>query len=179
MGFRKGYFLPETGAPDPLTAVVLRRVRFEEVDPLGIVWHGRYPSYLEDGRAEFGRRFGLSYSMFKREQMAAPIVQMQIDYRRPLEFDQLFEVVTTLHWCDAMKLTFEYEIRLLPESYNPDHSPKNSKLSEVGAAGSEDVIIATASTVQLITDSRGTLLLTESGFVKEFRDRWRRGEFFV
>ncbi len=157
MGFQKGYFKAEPGAPPPLRAKVRRRVRFEEVDALGIVWHGRYPSFLEDGRAEFGRIYGLSYSMFKTERIAAPIVQMQIDYRHPLEFDQEFEIETILHWCDALKLTFEYVLT-----------------ADVHQKG--NVTVATASTVQLLTDSDGTLLLTETGFIREFRGRWRRGE---
>ena len=49
------YFRPETmmngrPAPLPLTCTVPREVRFEEVDALNVVWHGRYPSYFEDAR---------------------------------------------------------------------------------------------------------------------------------
>ncbi len=159
MGFSKEYFQREPGDPAPLSAITGRRVRFEEVDALGIVWHGRYPSYLEDARAEFGRKYGLSYAMFRKERVAAPIVQMQIDYRLPLQFDDLFTIEAVLYWCDALKLNFEYLLK---------------KESE---AGSE--LVATACTVQLITDSHGRLLLTESGFVKEFRQQWRAGGLHV
>ena len=37
------------------------RVRFNETDPLGIVWHGYYITYFEDGREAFGRLHGISY----------------------------------------------------------------------------------------------------------------------
>ncbi len=30
-------------------------VRFNEADPLGIVWHGHYIRYFEDGREDFGK----------------------------------------------------------------------------------------------------------------------------
>jgi len=30
------------------------QVRFNEADPLGIVWHGHYIRYFEDGREAFG-----------------------------------------------------------------------------------------------------------------------------
>ena len=36
------------------------RVRFVETDPLGIVWHGNYIQYFEDGREAFGRHHGIS-----------------------------------------------------------------------------------------------------------------------
>ena len=37
------------------------RIRFNETDPLGIVWHGCYITYFEDGREAFGRLHGISY----------------------------------------------------------------------------------------------------------------------
>lgn len=40
--------------PPPLSAGATRLVRFNEADPLGIVWHGHYASYFEDARAAFG-----------------------------------------------------------------------------------------------------------------------------
>ena len=47
--------------PTTLTASVIIRVRFNETDPLGIVWHGNYIKYFEEGREAFGRKYGLSY----------------------------------------------------------------------------------------------------------------------
>ena len=47
---RKNYFPSVKGCPPPLGIRVERKVRFEETDPLGIVWHGRYASFFEDAR---------------------------------------------------------------------------------------------------------------------------------
>ena len=46
------------------------KIRFNETDPLGIVWHGHYITYLEDGRESFGKKYaGISKSgeIFKAE----------------------------------------------------------------------------------------------------------------
>lgn len=51
---RKAYFRPVPGAPAPLCVTTQREVRFEEVDVMRIVWHGRYASYFEDGRVAPG-----------------------------------------------------------------------------------------------------------------------------
>ena len=56
MGYQKVYFKRNPQDPAPLVVGIDRRVRFEEVDALGMVWHGRYPSYFEDGRIAFGDR---------------------------------------------------------------------------------------------------------------------------
>ena len=51
------------------------RVRFVETDPLGIVWHGNYIQYFEDGREAFGRHHGISYLNQKHFGYATPIVK--------------------------------------------------------------------------------------------------------
>ena len=146
------YFLQEPGAPRPLAVAISRRVRFEEIDPLWMVWHGRYVSYLEDGRVAFGDRYGLSYTKFRNEGLAAPIVKMHIDYKAPLHFDEVINIKTTLHWCDAMRLNFEYQI-----------------------IGQDGRLAATAYTVQLLTDMKGQVLLVPTAWIEDFRQRWRDG----
>jgi hypothetical protein len=44
--FPKKYFPRQDGEPPPLTVVLKRRVGFEEVDVLGMVWRGRYPGLV-------------------------------------------------------------------------------------------------------------------------------------
>jgi acyl-CoA thioester hydrolase len=61
-------------APQPLMAAPLRTVRFQEVDLMGVVWHGRYAEYFEDGRSAVGRAYGLDYRDFFREGIKAPVV---------------------------------------------------------------------------------------------------------
>ena len=60
------------------------RVRFNETDPLGIVWHGYYLHYFEDGREAFGRKFGISYLDIKKHGFAAPIIKTNTDHKLPL-----------------------------------------------------------------------------------------------
>ena len=48
--------LKETYKPIDLSESLIITVRFSETDPLGIVWHGNYIKYFEDGREAFGRK---------------------------------------------------------------------------------------------------------------------------
>ncbi len=150
---RKSYFPIVKDAPAPLCLTVKRRVRFEEVDSMGIVWHGCYPSYFEDGRVALGRRYGISYSDFIHEQIPVPVRQMQIDYYRPLRFDEEFEVKTILHWSDAARINFEYEI---------------------GTAQTQ--LACTGCTVQLMLDQNLEVLLSPPPFFAAFLARWKQGE---
>lgn len=150
---RKPYFRSCEGAPPPLHASVQRVVRFEEVDPLGIVWHGRYPSYLEDGRVALGGKYGLGYMDFYRQGVMAPIKQMHMDYQLPLQFAEEFTIEVLLHWSDATRLNHEFVLR-----------------NSVGQ------VVTTGYTVQLLTDPQQRVLLVPPPFYEEFRQRWRSGE---
>jgi acyl-CoA thioester hydrolase len=133
-----------------LVAQINRRVRFEEVDALGIVWHGRYPSYMEDGRMAFGEKFGFGYMDMFREKFLAPVVQMHIEYHSPLVMEENFTIIASLHWSEAARLNFQYQI--------------------VADAGR---IAATGYTVQLLLSPERELLLTRPPFVEEICARWR------
>lgn len=150
---RKDYFFSQKGAPDPLRCCVDRVVRFEEVDPLSIVWHGRYPSYFEDGRVALGEKYGLGYMDFYRHGVVAPIKQMHIDYRLPLHFGELFTIEAILHWTDATRLNHEFILR----------------------NGSGEVT-TTGYTVQLFMDQEQNILLLPPPFYEEFRQRWLSGK---
>ena len=153
MGFPKQYFTINDNDPPPLKASCSRQVRFEEVDMLRIVWHGRYVSYLDEGREAFGQRYGLSYAAFQTAWVAAPIVQMHLDYHSPLRYGEIMRIETVHHWCDALRFNFEYRI-----------------------TGPEEQLVARGYTVQLCTDLEGRMLLMEPDFVRDFRKRWQAGE---
>ncbi|MEW5910281.1 MAG: acyl-CoA thioesterase, partial [Thermodesulfobacteriota bacterium] len=92
----KPYFSASDDQIPPLRHSVTRKVRFEEVDALGIVWHGRYASYFEDARAALGDRFGIGYLDFYTKGIFAPIKKMHIDYHIPLHFTEPFSIEAIL-----------------------------------------------------------------------------------
>lgn len=147
----KPYFKAK-GGPPPLSVTCQRTARLEEVDALGIVWHGRYPSFLEDGREEMGRRFGLSYGEFKAAGAVLPIRSLTLDYLLPLRYREEFVVETTLHWHEAARLNMEYCLR---------------------NAGGQ--VTTRGCSVQMMVDLSGTLLLEAPAFYREFQRRWREG----
>lgn len=86
-------------------------VRFNEADPLGIVWHGHYLRYFEDGREAFGREHGISYLDCYHHGFAVPVVSVHCDYSSPLRYGDTVIVETTYVNTPAAKLTFDYRIR--------------------------------------------------------------------
>ena len=148
---RKPYFQPVPGSPPPLRMIVKRRVRFEEVDSMGIVWHGRYAGYFEDGRVALGHKYGISYSDFIRHRNPVPIRQINIEYIEPLFFEDDIEIEAILHWSEAARINFEYIIR---------------KEGNNACAGY---------TVQLMLDENLELLLAAPPFYFDFMEKWKKG----
>ena len=85
-------------------------VRFNEADPLGIVWHGHYVRYFEDGREAFGKEYGISYLDFYHQGLAVPVVSVHCDYKKPLRYGNTVVVETTYQPSAAAKLRFDYKI---------------------------------------------------------------------
>lgn len=86
------------------------RVSFFEADPLGIMWHGHYIKLFEHGREDFGRQFGLSYMDIYRAGYAAPIIHIQCDYKKSLQYNDTCWIETVYIPQEAAKLRFDYSV---------------------------------------------------------------------
>lgn len=148
----KPYFPQSEDQPLPLQVCVERTVRFEEVDALGIVWHGRYASYFEDARIALGEKYGIGYMDFYAHGVVAPIKIMHFDYHLPLRFQEKMTIEGILHWSDAARMNFEFTIR-----------NRNGELATTGY------------TVQLMLDRNENILMKPPPFYEEFCKKWKAG----
>ena len=111
-------------------------VRFNEADPLGIVWHGHYVRYFEDGREAFGNKYGIGYLDFYKKAFVVPIVSIQCDFKKSLRYGDKVIVETNFIPCDAAKIKFSYRLF-------------NAKTNE---------LVATGSSVQVFLDAKNSML---------------------
>jgi acyl-CoA thioester hydrolase len=139
--------------PGPLQATAFRAVRFQEVDPMGVAWHGRYPEYLEDGRCAVAKAYGLDYEDFFREGLKAPVVRLEVEYRQPLLMGQKFRIETSLLWTEAVRLNHHYVLR----------------------RESDGRVVTEARTVQLLLDFDDKLLLLWPPYFQKLREKWKNG----
>lgn len=123
------------------------RVRFTETDPLGIVWHGNYIQYFEDGREAFGREHGISYLDQKAAGYTSPIVKSSCEHKLPLRYGDVATIKTMFVNSAAAKMIFRYKI------YNPDGK-----------------LVCTGETIQVFLDGDGNLSLT----TPEFFGKWKQ-----
>lgn len=126
-------------------------VRFNEADPLGIVWHGHYIRYFEDGREAFGKKFNIAYLDFYREGYAVPVVSVQCDYKKPLRYGERVIVETTYVNTPAAKLKFNYRM------FEADTKE----------------LVATGSSVQVFVEAKSfQLQLTLPAFFEAWKKHW-------
>lgn len=85
-------------------------VKFSEADPLGIVWHGHFIRYFEDGREAFGEAYGIKYLDFYRKDIVVPVINIECNYKRILRYGHKIRLKTTYKDTPAAKLLFEYAI---------------------------------------------------------------------
>lgn len=125
------------------------RVRFQEVDALGMVWHGHYLTYCEEGRNAFGRARGFAYRDLLANGYVAPLVHVELDYLKPARFDQRLRVTTRLHATAGARIDFTYVI-----------------------ADEHGEPLARARSVQAFTDLQGNLVLVRPAFFEALLRAW-------
>jgi acyl-CoA thioester hydrolase len=124
------------------------RVRFNETDPLGIVWHGHYITYFEDGREAFGREYGISYLDIQANGYTAPIVKSSCEHKLSLRYGDVARIETTIVDLPAAKMIFRYTI----------FDAKNE-------------IACTGETIQVFLDNEGNLMITNPPFYENWKKK--------
>ena len=87
------------------------RVRYSEVDQMGVVYHANYLPYFEIGRVEWLRNQGISYKSMEERGVALPIVSLTLNYRKSARYDDILTVKTTFKSQTSVKIEFDCEIR--------------------------------------------------------------------
>lgn len=85
------------------------RIPFHDLDPTGVVWHGRYFKYFELARCAILEEFDYSYEEMKKSGYLWPIVDTSVRFVRPLMLNQEVRVTAVLReW--EMRLVMDYRI---------------------------------------------------------------------
>src|SRR3970040_538547 len=124
------------------------RVRFNETDPLGIVWHGYYITYFEDGREAFGRHHGISYLDVFDSGFTTPIVKSTCEHKLSLRYGDVARIETTIVATPAAKIIHRYKF------FDVDNN-----------------VVCTGETIQVFLDKNGDLMLTNPPFYEEWKQK--------
>lgn len=124
-------------------------VRFSDVDSMGIVWHGNYIKYFEDGREDFGLKYGMHYLDVYKNGYFTPIVNLECNYKLPLKYGEKVVIETTYINSEAAKIIHTY--KLFRESNNE--------------------LVATGKSIQVFLNINGDLELNSPEFFIEWKKK--------
>jgi acyl-CoA thioester hydrolase len=68
------------------------RTRFAETDAMGIIHHASYLPYLEEARVAYLQELGHPYGEVRDGGVDIAVLEVAVQYRRPLRFDDEVEV---------------------------------------------------------------------------------------
>lgn len=86
------------------------RVRYAETDQMGFVYYGVYPQYYEVGRVELLRSLSLPYKKLEDMGYWLPVVNLEVNYKKPALYDDLITVRTIIKEMPSSKIVFYYKI---------------------------------------------------------------------
>lgn len=90
--------------------VTVLRIPLFEVDLGQAVYHGNYFHLFEIARENYLRDLGYAYRRFMDQGLHLTIVETTCSYRRPLHYDELVEIHTSLSWWRTRSVGFVQSI---------------------------------------------------------------------
>lgn len=86
------------------------RVRYQETDMMGVVYHSNYLVWFEVGRTEYLRALGYSYKRLESEGIMLPVVECSCKFKSPAKYDDDIIIKASLQELSGASITIYYEI---------------------------------------------------------------------
>lgn len=126
------------------------RVKFSDVDSMRIMWHGHYLKLFEEGREQFGLKYGLDYLKIYNHGFFTPIVASNIKHLHPLAYGDTAVIECNFEYTPAAKIIFNYKI----------YSKNSGKLC------------ATGSTTQVFLNKEYKLEITNPPYFQDWKEKY-------
>ena len=93
-----------------LYASVEVRVRYEETDKMGIVYHANYFTWFEVARIELLDAMGCPYLSLEEDGLFLPVLSCKADFHSPAHFDDRLRVVVKIEDSPLVRIRADYEV---------------------------------------------------------------------
>ncbi|MEC0128840.1 acyl-CoA thioesterase [Paenibacillus pabuli] len=87
------------------------RVRYQESDQMGVVYHANYLNWFEIGRTEMIRQMGYTYRKMEEQGLLLPVTGLDVKYHKPARYDDEIIIFTRIAAFSGLRLNYEYDIR--------------------------------------------------------------------
>jgi len=86
------------------------RVRYAEIDKLGIAYNSHYLAWFEVGRTDLLRHFGLTYVDLEKNGLHLPLNEAGIKYLKPAYYDDVLTIMCTVKQKPGVRVRIEYQV---------------------------------------------------------------------
>jgi acyl-CoA thioester hydrolase len=109
------------------------RVRYQETDQMGVVYHANYLNWFEIGRTEMIREAGMPYRLLEENGLLLPVIEAELKFRAPARYDDRIRIYTMVEEYNALRIHFRCEIRRVNgQSDQADETPAGELLVSGG-----------------------------------------------
>lgn len=106
------------------THTITFRVRYEEVDQMGVVHHSRYLGYFEQGRIELMRALALPHRTQEQRGQPLTLKSVEVRYKAPARYDDVLRLETWVEEARAARVVFRNRL------YRAEPDPRDRPLAE-------------------------------------------------
>lgn len=86
------------------------RVRYQETDQMGVVYHANYLNWFEIGRTEWVRESGICYKELEAKGLLLPVTEVEASFRQPARYDEWITVCTSVAELTGIRVHFQSRI---------------------------------------------------------------------
>lgn len=86
------------------------RVRYAEVDRMGLLHHSRYAIYFEIGRTELLRVNGYEYRDLEQQGIFLVVARLSCQFRSPAYYDDVLALETRISELDTVRIHHGYRL---------------------------------------------------------------------
>tara|TARA_B100001057_G_scaffold429750_1_gene456043 strand:- start:689 stop:1090 length:402 start_codon:yes stop_codon:yes gene_type:complete len=118
------------------------RVRYEETDQMGVVYHSKYFNWFEVARIELLDEIGIPYKELEKEGYFLPVLSCSAIFKHPGHFDDRLIIKLEISMASLLRLNVVYKV------------------------WRKDLIIATGSTEHAFISKDGKVIRPPASFVE-------------
>ncbi len=86
------------------------KVRYQETDQMGVVYHANYFIWFEVGRTEMIRSIGITYKDMENKGLLLPVVDVSCKYIQSAKYDDEILIKTKISEYNGFRMNFNYKV---------------------------------------------------------------------
>jgi len=86
------------------------RVRYQETDKMGVVYHSNYFVWFEIGRTEYLRALGYPYERLEKEGIMLPVVECNAKFKKGAIYDDEIVIKASVQELKGASVILYYEV---------------------------------------------------------------------